>query len=76
MANVAVTTINENITQLQDDKRVAQEAFRAYAEDHAKKVAEIDRQLADWAEVLDRYHGTAEPEPSKPAAKKAAAPKK
>jgi hypothetical protein len=73
MANVAVANINEHITDLQDRKRTAVSAFRAQAESHAKLVADIDRQLADWAEVLDRYHAATEPEPKKPAAKKAAA---
>ena len=73
MANKALEEINAQITKLQDQLRQADAARDAALKAHGEKYGDITAKLADWAEVLDRYHGTAEVE--QPTAKKTAAKK-
>lgn len=79
MAQVALDYINERITQIQDEIRQALKVRDAAVADANQKVAAKEKELADWAEVLDRYHGTQDAKPApakKTAAKKTTAPKK
>lgn len=55
MANKALDEINGKVTSLQALRRQADEALVAAQEDHAQKVAQIDADLDEWAEVLDAY---------------------
>lgn len=77
MASKAIDEINSKITFLQDQRRQADDALAVAIKNHAEKVGDIDAKLADWAEVLDRYHGTADVKAprakSTPAVKKTAA---
>lgn len=61
MANKALEEIDAKITKLQDLKRQAEQARDAALKDYHEKVSRFDAELADWAELLDRYHGVQAP---------------
>ena len=74
MASKALEEIDAKITKLQDQKRQAEAVRDAALRDCAEKLARIDEELKDWAEVLDRYHGVQAPKAV--TAKKTATPRK
>lgn len=61
MANKALEYIDAKITSLQDQKRQAADVRAAAERDYLEKVGRFDAELADWAELLDRYHGVQAP---------------
>ena len=79
MANVVIDQINERMTTLQDEIRQSEKIRDAAVADAEQKIAAKQRELADLAEVLERYTSyvgaVKDPAVKKTAVKKTAAKK-